>query len=65
MKNFKKSDFICLKCGTNFPLPRVKRQREKGHIKDVYCIKCKKNTQHIEIREFDYALDFLYEINVR
>lgn len=49
------STFKCEECGNTIPLPRGNhKQREKNHIKHVYCIKCKKETAHIEKREFDY-----------
>lgn len=46
-------NFICLECGKKgIPVPRKEhRLREKGHIKNLYCIYCKKETQHIEVRE--------------
>lgn len=51
---FSISDFICQECGFSFPLPRKKvRTREKGHIKDLYCAKCKRVTKFKEIRECD------------
>ena len=37
------STFVCPDCGTEMPIPRwLGRRREKGHIKDLYCPKCKK-----------------------
>ena len=53
-KKYTISDFYCKKCGTNMPLPRVKRQREKGHIKDLYCPVCKCIRKFVEIRGFDF-----------
>lgn len=53
MKNGKgsKSNFICLECGNmGIPIFR-KRSREKGHVKDLYCIYCKKVTHQMELRE--------------
>ena len=39
------STFVCPECDTEIPLPREHcTQREKGHIKDLYCPKCKKET---------------------
>lgn len=34
--------FVCPECGLEMPLPRIHgSQREKGHIKDLYCPICK------------------------
>lgn len=34
--------FVCSECGQEMFLPRIHGfQREKGHIKDIYCFKCK------------------------
>lgn len=57
-KKFVTSDFICQECGFKFPLPRRKfKQREKGHIKDIYCPKCNKITKFKEIRFNDFIDD--------
>ncbi len=46
------SDLICSNCGNKMTISReVKSQREKYHIKDLYCIKCKEVTKHIEVRD--------------
>jgi len=58
------SDFYCKECHFVIPLPRSRKQREKGHIKDVYCIHCKKVTKHLEIRETDFTYDNVYKIGV-
>lgn len=37
----------CLICGNNYIHYRViGKQRAKGHIKGIYCFKCKKKTKH-------------------
>lgn len=38
---YKASNFVG-ECGIIVPLPRIHRQREKGHIKDIWCPKCGK-----------------------
>ena len=54
------SAFYCLKCATKTALPRkMSRMREKGHFKKIYCITCKDEINHLEVREFD--LDFNVE----
>ena len=54
--NMVRSDFFCMECGNKgIPLPRSQsRQREYGHIKDLYCCKCKKITKHRELRNIDW-----------
>lgn len=50
------SRFVCQQCGNEgIPIPRkMRKQREKGHIKHLYCIYCKKRTPHKEIRNSDF-----------
>ena len=51
----KMSRFICLKC-LQIGIPGIQRksQREKYHIKDLFCTYCKQETKHIEIRHCDW-----------
>lgn len=53
----KQSRFICCKCRTEnkiaVGLQRNYRQREKGHIKDLFCLKCQDVTKNIEVRYCD------------
>jgi len=43
------SKLECKCCSSIFPIPRRKSgKREKGHIKHLWCIKCKERTEHIE-----------------
>ena len=54
-KKYNISYFICPECNNCFPLPRSKsKKRNKGHIKDLYCIYCKKIVKTTEIRNGDY-----------
>lgn len=49
------SQFICTECGLEMPLQRPHcHQREKGHIKDLDCPKCRKKTKFKEIRYNDF-----------
>lgn len=48
------SNFVCPECETIVPLPRVKKQREKKHIKDIYCPGCRKVRKFVEITRKDY-----------
>lgn len=56
-RHFTISNFKCTVCGKEgIPIGRRQsRQREFGHLKKLYCIHCKKETNHVEIRGFDYA----------
>ena len=43
------SELKCQECGELMYVPRFKgRKRKDGHIKTMYCWKCKKITQHTE-----------------
>ena len=57
MGNPKKSSrFICLKCLNENQLGSgIQRanQREKGHVKDLYCLQCKAVTKNLEVRYCD------------
>lgn len=57
-RNYSISYFICPECGNVFPLPRKKgSKRNKGHIKDLYCVDCNKIVKTTEIRSGDYYKD--------
>ena len=53
-KTVVKNDFYCTECGNRgIPAARTTRhQREAGHLKRMYCLFCKKETNHAEIRPF-------------
>ena len=45
----------CPSCENLFPIPRRNsRQREKGHLKYIWCPFCKTKTNHLEFRECDF-----------
>lgn len=46
------SDFYCTLCGSKgLPCYRMRgKEREKGHLKTLYCVQCNKDTNHIEIK---------------
>ena len=48
-----KSRFFCTCCGREgIPIQRKKgSEREAGHLKQLYCIYCKKEVNHAEVRE--------------
>lgn len=50
------SRFICLKCMNENMLAsgiQRQRQRERKHIKDLYCLKCREVTKCIKVRFCD------------
>ena len=65
MKNTQ-SRFFCVECGREgIPILRKQcSQRERGHLKKLYCIYCQKEVNHAEIREIggyteeDFRLEF-------
>lgn len=63
-----KSDFFCTCCGSKgIPIARIAGyNKEPGHLKKLYCLKCKKETNHVEIRPYgSYRYeDFLEEYNL-
>lgn len=58
-------DFYCLNCGRrNLPLARSRSLQHKGgHRKNLYCIYCKKEVNHIEIRTQQEKDEFLENFN--
>jgi hypothetical protein len=64
--NFTISEMYCTKCGKRgIDIPRKPgSQREAGHLKKLYCIWCKEETNHAEVRSFgsytkeDFDLEF-------
>ena len=59
------SDFYCTRCGSlGIPIARkAGRGREAGHLKKLYCCKCKTETNHVECKSnthYSYC-DFLIE----
>lgn len=46
------SEFFCTQCGCKgLPIWRKKsKEREAGHLKKLFCLKCNKETNHIEIK---------------
>ncbi len=51
------SELYCTFCGNKLMLPRPEfGQREKNHIKTMYCFRCNKDTPHLEIRDIDGLL---------
>jgi len=61
---YKGSDLYCVECKTMFPIARCRKQRKKGHIKDLYCFHCKKVTKHFEVRSVDFTYKNVYEASM-
>lgn len=54
-RNYNISYFICPDCGKSLPLPRLKScKRNKGHIKDLFCVYCNKMVKTTEVRSGDF-----------
>lgn len=49
------SNFHCQECAAVTPLPRYKYY-EKGHIKHLWCYRCKETTKHVEERYTDWRM---------
>lgn len=65
-KSIAMSDFYCTCCGKKgIPIIRkMGKLKESGHLKKLYCLFCKKETNHCEIRScgdytyFDFQEEF-------
>lgn len=70
MRNRKRevSEFYCTCCGNKgIPIVRKPGQtREPGHLKKLYCLYCKTDTNHVEIRPYGkyYYEDFQEEFEL-
>lgn len=69
MKYNLNSDFYCTKCGKKgIKIIRQEgRNRKAGHLKKIYCLNCKEEVNHVEVKPFsqyDYK-DFLFEFEYK
>lgn len=57
-RHFTISDFYCVECGNKgIPIGRRQdQQRERDHLKKIYCLHCQEETNHVEARDFDYSM---------
>jgi hypothetical protein len=57
------SDLYCTACGSRgIPIPRKKgAEREGGHLKKLFCLKCQKEVNHVECKGSYTYNDFLFE----
>ena len=57
-KKFDISQFYCTQCASRIELPRkADKKRKKGHLKKIYCIHCKEDVNHYEVRSNDLDFD--------
>jgi len=42
-------DFQCAVCGNVSTAPKVKRKTGDGHVKHMYCWRCRQTTEHTQI----------------
>ena len=54
MTNYIQTKLVCPECGNVFPIMRKESvQRRMFHRKRLYCVNCRKVTNHIELKDFD------------
>ena len=65
MKMIKDNEFYCVKCGNKgMNIIRIAgKERESGHLKKIWCFKCKEETNHVECKDFTHYTeeDFFFE----
>lgn len=56
----RKSEFYCIRCGNKI-MSGIQRlsQREKCHVKDLYCYVCKEDVKAVEVRYCDDEREIL------
>ena len=61
MRHFSISNFYCTKCGNQgIPISRKNGSRRGyQHLKKLYCIYCKEEVNHIEVRDIDNKEDVI------
>lgn len=64
---YAESEFYCTQCGSKgIPVLRKRGQeREAGHLKKLFCLKCQKEQNHVECKSLTKYTheDFLIEFN--
>lgn len=54
----------CEVCNNTVPIFRKRhKMKEKGHVKHMWCFKCKDTTAHIEVKEEAFYPAWLREMN--
>ena len=60
------SDFYCTCCGQKgIKILRGGNKRESGHLKKLWCLHCRKETNHVEVKYYTHydLKDFNLEYN--
>ena len=59
--SYETHDFFCCNCGRlGLPIARpAARKRERGHLKNLYCVYCKQEYNHVEITSDQEKQEFL------
>ena len=65
-QKYSESEFYCTQCGSRgIPVLRIKGfEREAGHLKKLFCLKCQKEQNHAECKPYtkysyeDFMLEF-------
>ena len=61
------NEFYCTRCGSKgIPIVRKRGQeREAGHLKRIFCLKCQEEVNHVECKPFSHYeyCDFLTEFD--
>ena len=68
-RNLIMSDFYCTRCGSKgLPVWRkTGAEREAGHLKKLWCLRCRQETNHVECKPFthyeykDFVTEFEYD----
>lgn len=54
MSSVIQTKLVCPECGNVFPIMRkAEKQKERFHRKWLFCIECKKVTNHIELKNLE------------
>ena len=66
-QRYSESEFYCTQCGNRgIPVLRLKgSEREAGHLKNLFCLTCQKEQNHVECKPYTKYTheDFLLEFN--
>ena len=58
LRSFTISKFLCIQCDSSTFLPRkLSKKKELGHLKKLYCLKCKEEVNHLEKRESEWGAE--------
>lgn len=55
---FVSTDLVCPECGNVTTIQRkMSKEKQEGHIKDLYCYKCQKLTKQYEVKDVSIFLE--------